>query len=404
MAVNARWRRNPFTGDVNSILITEESHTIEYFTEQNAYGFFADEGIVLDTGDPVVLVQDNTAQTAFTEIPKTIAPNAGQFRVDYDETGHYNTGFVNCNSGDVGKVVLFTYRGTGTIVHPTFRLQTDFNLPGNLSVEGTTDLTGETTIHGSVILADATGSTISASNKTINDVSNPVVATDAVNRQTAISLLSANTGYELLTTSGTWVCPENVTQVIYGAIGGGGGGGGNPASGTGAAGGGGGGAIWGVSAVTPGASYAYTIGAGGSGGAIGAAGTAGGDTIIFSRTATGGGGGGFGGAAAGAAGDGDASGGAGGASSGNPGAGGGAAGGLAGAGTTGASNCASPTAGGKSGGVLGGRGGTSGDTTTPTSGGAGGSYGAGGGGGGSNGVSGAAGGAGAQGVIVLIFN
>lgn len=136
MAVNARWRTQPFTGDVNSILIEDEEHTIEFIAEINSYGFYANEGVVLDAGDPVSLVEDTTAQTAFIEQPRTIAPNAGQFRVDYDDTDYYNTGFVQCNAADNGQAVLFTYRGTGTIVHPTFRTNTDFNVPGNLYIEG----------------------------------------------------------------------------------------------------------------------------------------------------------------------------------------------------------------------------------------------------------------------------
>lgn len=406
MSINARWRIQPFTGDVNSILIEDEEHTIEFIAEINSYGFYANEGVVLDAGDPVILVQDNTAQTGFIEQPRTIAPNAGQFRVDYDDEDFYNTGFVQCNATDNGKAVLFTYRGTGTIVHPSFRLQTQFNLPGNLSVEGTTDLTGTTTAHGNVVLAEATGSTISASNKTINDVSNPVLATDVVNRQTAISLLSANSGFKILTSaSGNWVCPENVTSVLYGAIGGGGGGGGNPVAATGAAGGGGGGAVWGFYSVTPGASYAYTVGAAGTAGASGGGnGGGGGNSTIFGKTAYGGAGGGNAGGAAGAGGDGDNVGGAGGSSSsGNPGAGGGAAGSIGGAGSAGGSSLASPAVGGRAGGLLGGRGGMSGDSGTGGAGGVGSNYGAGGGGGGSTGVIGGAGGAGAPGVILLIY-
>ena len=101
LSQNSRWRRNPFDANtVNSVLITEEEHIIEFHEEPNAYGFYANEGILFDANDPVVLVQDNTAQTAFTEIPRTIAPSSGQYRVDYDEDGYYNTGFVQCNSSD----------------------------------------------------------------------------------------------------------------------------------------------------------------------------------------------------------------------------------------------------------------------------------------------------------------
>ena len=192
LSQNSRWRRNPFDANtVNSVLITEEEHIIEFHEEPNAYGFYANEGILFDANDPVVLVQDNTAQTAFTEIPRTIAPSSGQYRVDYDEDGYYNTGFVQCNSSDNGKTVLFTYRGTGTLVHPTFRTLTDYNYAGNVNVEGNGQIDGSLTVGGaitfngalnvagSVSLAENTGSTISANGKKIEDVSDGTANTDA---------------------------------------------------------------------------------------------------------------------------------------------------------------------------------------------------------------------------------
>lgn len=404
MALNKRWRRNPFDANtVNSVLITEEEHIIEFHEEPNAYGFYANEGILFDANDPVVLVQDNTAQTAFTEIPRTIAPSSGQYRVDYDEDGYYNTGFVQCNSSDNGKTVLFTYRGTGTLVHPTFRTLTDYNYAGNVNVEG------NATIAGSVVLADDTGGTISVSGKRVEDVANPTAATDAVNRQSVLSLLGANVGFELLTSSGNWVCPENVTQVIYGAIGGGGGGAAANGVNQGGPGGGGGGAIYGVQSVTPGASYAYTIGAAGAGGVVGVSsgnGANGGDTTIFSRTASGGARGDSGTGTGGAGGNGDVAGAKGGnrdaGSLNTPGTGGGAPGALGGAAIAGAPS--NNSLGGQGGGLLGGRGGRTGDGVSIGAGGAGGNYGAGGGGGVYDGVSTSyAGGAGAPGCILLIY-
>jgi hypothetical protein len=115
---------------------------------------------------------------------------------------------------------------------------------------------------------------------------------------------------ETFTSSGTWVCPRGVTQVTLIACGGGGGGGGgasgdlgaNPKSGGGSGSGAGGALVVMLhKAVTPGASYAYVIGAGGSGGALvsgtnvaGNAGSNGGDTTFDGTTfygAMGGGGG-----------------------------------------------------------------------------------------------------------------
>lgn len=140
MSVNARWRQNPFTDDMNDILIEDEEHTIEYITELNIYGFYANEGVA---AEPVILVQDNTAQTTFTEQPRTIAPNAGQFRVDYDAEDYYNTGLVQCNAADNGKAVLFTYRGTGTLVHPSFRRYTQYNFAGQVDFGDEVEVSGD---------------------------------------------------------------------------------------------------------------------------------------------------------------------------------------------------------------------------------------------------------------------
>jgi len=256
MAVNARWRKDPFTGATNELLIEDEEHTIEYHPEPNLYGFYANEGIVLDTGEPVILVEDTTAQTAFTEIPKTIAPNSGQFRVDYDAEGYQNTAFVNCNAGDVGKNILFTYKGTGTIVHPTFRRLTQFNYAGSVYIEQDLEVDGD------VILAASSAGTISASNKKIEDVSPATAGTDAVQYGQLIAGLPFR-NYEELTASGTWTKPADVEYVFIECVGGGGGGGGvgsNP--------GGGGGGASGEhkrDLIPVSGDVSYTIGAGGAG-------------------------------------------------------------------------------------------------------------------------------------------
>jgi hypothetical protein len=395
--VNAPWRKNPFTGVLNSLLIEDEEHTIEYHVSVNAYGFYANEGVVLDANDPVILTQDNTALTAFTEIPKTIAPNAGQFRVDYDEDGYFNTGFVECNAADVGTAMLFTYYGTGTILHPTFRLQTDFNLPGNMYVEGNAEL------HGSVVLASGTGAEISASSKTVDDIADPTEEQSAVTK----SYLTNNTGFRLFTADGTWTCPPNITQVSFFAVGGGGGGASAIVGANNGYGGGGAAAAYGVQTVTPGAAYAYSVGAGGAGGdgTPNDAGANGGGSTIFGVTANGGGGAGVGSAGVGGVGgDYGGDGGDGGANSGTPvGAGGGGAAGWGGSGIDGATS-GTGGAGGKAGGFPAGRGGDGGQGS---GGGAvaaqdGFSYGGGGGGGNSNATD-KTGGNGGGGCILLIY-
>jgi hypothetical protein len=83
-----------------------------------------------------------------------------------------------------------------------------------------------------------------------------------------------------------WTCPDGVTSVDYLVVAGGGGGGGDKGGGGGA-----GGFRTGSLGVTPGVSYAITIGDGGAGNTSNQPGTDGGNSVFSSITSTGGGGG-----------------------------------------------------------------------------------------------------------------
>jgi hypothetical protein len=97
---------------------------------------------------------------------------------------------------------------------------------------------------------------------------------------------------QIFTSSGTWTAPTGVTTVGVTLLAGGGGGGGTSATNTGGGGGGSGGAGMGWVTVTPGTTYAVTVGAAGTAGGAGAAGGAGGGSSFGTLiTATGGGGG-----------------------------------------------------------------------------------------------------------------
>lgn len=210
------------------------------------------------------------------------------------------------------------------------------------------------------------------------------------------------------TSSGTFVVPYGVTSLTVECYGGGGGGGGDGTDNSvGGSGGGGGAYARSVVAVTPGASYPYTVGAAGTAGANGVAGGVGGSTTFNTTTvvALGGSGGGANGAAGGAGGlasgsTGDVKydGGTGGTSNDINGRGGGGSGGTSSAGNTGG-NQAGATA--VTGGYAGGAGGTGDGSqgSAPTAG----NYG--GGGGGSGDKSGASedGAAGLAGVIKITY-
>ena len=95
----------------------------------------------------------------------------------------------------------------------------------------------------------------------------------------------------VFTANGTWVAPATTAGVVITVIGGGGGGGAsnNPSQAGGT--GGNGGRIVAYLSVTPGASYAVTVGTGGAGSNATVAGTTGGTSTFLGVTATGGDGG-----------------------------------------------------------------------------------------------------------------
>lgn len=129
MGVNNRWRRNPFTEIYNSVLITNEVHTIEYHAEVDDYGFFLNEAPRFDSPWSIVI-------TGYTEVSRLTTPTGTQFRVDYLADTYWGTGFVGFDAALVGTIVTVDeYYGLGTILHPNFRLATNFNLPGKSTFE-----------------------------------------------------------------------------------------------------------------------------------------------------------------------------------------------------------------------------------------------------------------------------
>lgn len=211
---------------------------------------------------------------------------------------------------------------------------------------------------------------------------------------------SIRRGIVRYTGAGTFVAPAGVYTIWgTGCAGGAGGGGSNSTSATSSAGGGGGGAGQSVYreqySVTPGTSYAVSIGSAGAGGGLGAAGTNGGVTSVAGLVSLNGGIGGAGGGAASAT---NSNGGIGGA--GFPGGSYGSDSGSAlGAGSFGGAGASSPFGGG-------GRG-TKGNGGAAVAGGP--AFGFGSGGGGAGGVNGnvtaagASGGAGAPGIFIIEY-
>lgn len=131
---------------------------------------------------------------------------------------------------------------------------------------------------------------------TISDLTAPVntLISAAASSPTSV-IQAAPRNILVFIASTTWTCPANVTRVRCRVWGGGGGGGADTTTSAGGSGGGGGGYTEGAFTVTPGTTYAITVGAGGLAGSnAGGAGNPGGagGTSSFSSFATAAGGGG----------------------------------------------------------------------------------------------------------------
>src|SRR4030043_1754532 len=152
------WRLNPFTGIVNAVLIEDEQHTVEYHSDWNAYGIQLNEAPRLDNPSTVEIVEDVTGGSTFSELPRTQAPAASQYRVDYDALTYYGTGRVEFAAADVGKAVLVSYYRTGWTVKNRYpmgqtTIPTNLEVTEDAMVHGDLDLDGENTGGGDLHVA-----------------------------------------------------------------------------------------------------------------------------------------------------------------------------------------------------------------------------------------------------------
>lgn len=391
--LNSPYRRDPFTGDfLPRWNDGDEIHVAALQESNGRFGFFTFEAPQLRSPSSFVCAvladeYDETG-TPLRENARLDAPDADEFRVDYDADTYIGTGFVEVHSSRVGQFFKVGYHGLGTpprwLTHlrATLSLSGAFSVAGDLTVRQTMTVEGAATFKDSVSLAENVGATITANYKRIQNVGNAVDEYDGLPLGQAPDFFEQH-GVEILTGSGNWSKPRGVSKVLFVAIGPGGNG---ASDGSGGGGGGGGASVFGIADLDAigGSTFAYVVG------------TPGNHTTIFGCTAKkggnasttfGGSGGVTGSVGSNVTGRGMA-GAAGANGSGPGGGGGGAAGGLGGE-----PSAASGTAAGKGGGFFAGNGGSG----TSGVGNAGESYGGGGGGGTSSG------GAGSNGFIMLIY-
>ena len=391
--LDSPYRRDPFTGDfVPRWNEGDEMHQATLQESNGRYGFFLFEAPQLRSPSSFVCAvladEYDTTGTPLRENARLDAPDADEFRVDYDADTYFGTGFVEVHASRVNQYFMTGYHGLGTpprwLTHLRAALSVaeDFAVAGDLAVGQTLTVDEYADLQGSVSMASDVGATIDANNKRIQNVGTATDPTDGLSVAQAPDYFEHHEAGLILTGSGNWEKPLGVTKVFFVAIGPGG----NGATDAGGGGGGGGGAsVCGVADLDAlGAGpFAYVVG------------TPGNHTTIFGCTAgRGSNGAGTGGGAAGtgtvgASVIGRATSGAAGANGSGPGGGGGgAAGGLGGVGGAG-----SGATGGAAGGFFGGAGGLG----VTGSGNVGADYGGGGGGGT------AAGGNGANGFIMLFY-
>lgn len=387
---NSPYRRDPFTGDFYPRWNEGDEIHVAALQESNGrVGFFTFEVPQLRSPSSFVCAvladeYDETG-TPLRENARLDAPDADEFRVDYDADTYLSTGFVEVNASRVGQFFKVGYHGLGTPPRWLTHLRAELVLSGAFSVAGNLYVGKRLSVLDEYDdeVFSVEGDEISAHGNRVQDVADADEYSDAINLGQAQDLAEQH-GVEILTGSGNWSLPNGVTRAFFVLMGPGG----NGSTAAGGGGGGGGGAVvYGVAdlAAIGGSSFAYVVGTPGNASTIFGC-SAGGGANASSGTKGAGGTGSVGANVTGkalAGGDGaDGSGG------GTGGGGGSPAGGLGIAAVAGAA-----AVGGNNYGFFAGAGGTG----TSGAGAAGGNYGAGGGGGTSSG------GAGANGFLLLIY-
>lgn len=124
------YRYDPFNNIAEPIAITGETHIIP---SNSPYTIRLAEVPVRESPSTVTLT---IAGIAATEV--AAEPAAGQFRCDYttgaDEDDNWNTGLIQFNAADAGKIVVAAYNGMGCLVSADYRGHQLFTASGTFTV------------------------------------------------------------------------------------------------------------------------------------------------------------------------------------------------------------------------------------------------------------------------------
>ena len=241
------FRFDPFLFVFKPKNITGEVRTVQYFPAFNRVGFFLGETPQRLTTAPVSVI---CAGDTLGEVSRLAAPGVDNFRVDYGNVNNFaQAGFVEIHTSRAGQVAVINYRGLGVNLNASLRTDARKNLQRSIRVAK-----NATSLSLTVPDSFTVNGGVSAGAQRIRDLS-VLSSTDLINLSEFLKLTGRVTP-AILTGSGNWVKPANVSKVFFVLVGPGG-------SGHIDGGGGGGGAsVYGVAdlAAIGGNMFAYVVG------------------------------------------------------------------------------------------------------------------------------------------------
>jgi len=275
---NENFRFDPVTFQYRPVIIVGHVRQVQHFAAFNRVGFFLSETPQRLTTNPISII---CGGDPLGEVPKTATPGEDNFRVDYGNVNNFaSTGFVEIHVSRIGQVAVINQRGLGVNLNSSHRDDARANIQRSVSV-ATDVVVNSLTVPGSFSAGDA----ISAGMQRIRNIST-VSATDLINLMTFLGM-TARTMPQILTGSGNWPKPANVTRCLFVSIGPGG-------NGSTDSGGGGGSVVYGVADLDAigGTMFAYVVGlagiattifgcsaGSGAAGAVGSGGAGGGGSV-----------------------------------------------------------------------------------------------------------------------------
>lgn len=104
MTATYNWGRNPFTGIYYPYTIPPFDRVVQFYPEKGAFGVQL-PFVPLITSPASFRIEDLDLGGDMTEVPRSLNPSVGDFRVDYEAVGQLGTSFVEMNAADNGKNV-----------------------------------------------------------------------------------------------------------------------------------------------------------------------------------------------------------------------------------------------------------------------------------------------------------